>query len=570
MKRSLPALALASAVLAGCQSDAVGPRVAAPSADVLSGPSAAVRGSTAGEVIPGHYVVLFRRGRVLAGAPTTVSGAPTTAEGAAALAAESGRLAARKLAGGRGVLLRSFGHAVQGFAATLSDAAVAALRADPDVALVEPDHVVHATGGVETSAPWGLDRIDQQWEPLDGQYHYAGDGSGTSVYVIDTGINQSHVDFGGRAVAGMDFVTAGGAATDCHGHGTHVAGTVGGAQYGVAKGARIVAVRVLDCSGSGSSSDVVAALDWVAQQHQAAPAVPAVANMSLGGDAVAALDSAVARTTAAGVTVVVAAGNAGIDACTSSPARAPQAIAVGATDASDNWASFSNYGSCVALEAPGVAVVSDFIGSSTATATMSGTSMASPHVAGAAALYLAANPTATPAQVATALVSHAVGGPLQGVPANTPSRLLDVDFLAGTSAAPRASDALVGAADGLCLDLNGGSAANGTRVQMWTCYGGSANQQFILPAVGTVGPIRHVSGMCLDALQGGTSNGEIVGVWVCNGGSHQRWTVTSAGQVQDAATGLCLDIDSGGRANGTKVQLWACYAGSANQRWSTR
>ena len=167
-------------------------------------------------------------------------------------------------------------------------------------------------------------------------------------------------------------------------------------------------------------------------------------------------------------------------------------------------------------------------------------------------------------------MSHAVGGPLQGVPANTPARLLDVDFLAGTATGARAANALVGASDGLCLDLNGGSTANGTRVQMWTCYGGSTNQQFILPAVGTVGPIRHVSGMCLDALQGGTANGEIVGVWVCNGGSHQQWTVTAAGQVQDAATGLCLDVDSGGRANGTKAQLWTCYAGSVNQRWSVR
>ena len=544
---ALTAAALTTAVLAGCHADATGPR----DAPTVAAPAARATASI-GDVVPGQYVVLFRRERMAASTVT------------------AGELAARKLAGGRGVLRRTFTHAVQGFAAELSDSAVAALQADPDVALVATDPVVHASAGqVETSAPWGLDRIDQMWLTLDGQYHYTASGAGTSVYIVDTGINLTHTEFGGRAVTGVDYVTSGGTATDCNGHGTHVAGIVGGATFGVAKNARLVAVRVLDCSGSGEGSTVIAGLDWVAQQKSASPGTPMVVNMSLGGGAAPVLDSAVARIVAAGVTVVVAAGNSTVDACTTSPARAPDAITVAATDASDNFASFSNYGACVDIAAPGVSVPSAYIGSNTATATLSGTSMASPHVAGAAALYLSVNPAATPAQVTTALTSNAVGGPIQGLPANTTARLLDVEFLAGSTPVPGLSSPIRSAAWPLCVDVPSGAHTNGTTLQSWTCYSGNDNQRFVVPAPGTTGPIHSASGLCLDALQGGSHNGEVVGLWVCNGWIHQQWTVTATGAIEDAATGLCLDVDTGGRgANGSRVQLWTCY-GSSNQTWVT-
>lgn len=556
MKRLLGALAVASAVLAGCQTDLVAP----PAARVDRAPAAASPTTGIGDVIPGQYVVLFRRERVVAGP------------------AASRQLAERKLAGGRGELRRSFGHAVRGFAARLTDSAAAALRADPDVALVEPDHVVRATAsGIEGSAPWGLDRIDQPSLPLDGLYHYPGDGSGTSVYIVDTGINLTHAEFGGRAVTGTDFVTPGGTAVDCQGHGTHVAGIVGGASYGVAKNVRLVAVRVLDCSGSGSGSNVIAALDWVAQQKAASPATPMVVNMSLGGSAAAVIDSAVQRTVAAGVTVVVAAGNSGADACGTSPARAPGAIAVGATDSGDGYANFSNYGTCVALAAPGVAITSAYIGSNTATAVMSGTSMASPHVAGAAALYLAANPSATPAQVAAALTSHAAAGPIQALPANTPSRVLNVTFLAGQSTGTPSpgspsTGTLSNPATGACLTLPG-SGANSAPLTTAACAAGSGGQQWTVSAAGTSGSITAYAGsLCVDDYGAGGRAGDVVGTWGCNGQANQRWTLTSAGTLV-GINGLCLAAPASAGAasvtlqpcNGSSAQQWVLGAASATR-----
>ncbi len=560
-KRSRVALASAAAAasLAGCQTDAVGPRAESlrTSADVA--PTAAP-----GEVIPGQYVVLFRAGRVLAGVTDPMSAGPAVA---ADLATASAHLAADKVARAGGVLRRTYGHAVQGFAAALSDSAASALRADPDVAVVEADRVVRATaGGVESSAPWGLDRIDQVSGPLDGLYHYANTGSGTSVYIVDTGINLTHVEFGGRAVTGTDFVTAGGTAVDCNGHGSHVAGIVGGATYGVAKGARLVAVRVLDCSGSGSESNVIAALDWVAQQRSAAPTTPAVVNMSLSGGAAAALDSAVQRTVAAGVTIVVAAGNATTDACTVSPARAPSAIAVAATDASDNFAGFSNYGTCVKIAGPGVSILSAYTGSTTATATLSGTSMASPHVAGAAALYLAANPTATPAQVTAALTSNAASGKIQGLPANTPSRLLYTGFLLG-AALPTGPIVNGVPLPNVCLDVQGGTAtapALPASLQAWQCHGG-ANQQFTLQPNGTI--TVYGGQLCVDVWRARANDGDSVVVWPCNGGANQKWVYTAAGQLQTAVNGKCLDLWLARGENGAPIKIWPCNGGP-NQRWT--
>lgn len=294
--------------------------------------------------------------------------------------------------------------ALSGFAVTLPAALADRLRTLPGVVAVEQDQVIQVST-TQTGATWGIDRVDQRTLPLSTTYGYTATGAGVTAYVIDTGIEFAHTDFGGRAVSGYDAVD-GGTADDCNGHGTHVAGTVGGSAYGIAKAVQLVAVRVLNCSGSGSTSGVIAGIDWVTANHQ--PGAPAVANMSLGGGASTALDNAVAASIADGVTYAVAAGNgnaAGMpqDACKSSPARVTAALTVAASDRTDAPASFSNYGKCVDLFAPGVGITSDWYTTTTATNTISGTSMATPHVTGVAALYLQGNPAAGPAAVAGAI-----------------------------------------------------------------------------------------------------------------------------------------------------------------------
>jgi subtilisin family serine protease len=278
---------------------------------------------------------------------------------------------------------------------------------------------------VESTAPWGLDRIDQRALPLDGSFHYGSGGQGVTVYVVDTGIRLTGKDFGGRAVTGVDQVD-GGPATDCNGHGSHVAGVIGGTRYGVAKQARLVAVRVLDCTGRGTSQSVGRGLQWVLANHKAGQ--PAVLNMSLGGAPSPSLDKQVRDLVHAGVVVVVAAGNGdasgrAADACGTSPARTRVAITVSATDRRDVKPSWANVGSCVDLFAPGVSITSDWDTSDTATKTISGTSMAAPSVAGAAAVYLGAHPQATPAQVRAALVKAATAGVVSGH-GSAPDRLL--------------------------------------------------------------------------------------------------------------------------------------------------
>jgi subtilisin family serine protease len=335
----------------------------------------------------------------------------------------------------RGTVRQTFDSALHGFAVQLTEQRARQLAANPAVGYVQQDERV-TLDGVQSSPPsWGLDRIDQPALPLSGSYTYRTTASAVHAYIIDTGIRISNVDFGGRAGYGYDFIDNDAVAGDCNGHGTHTAGTVGGSTYGVAKGVRLVAVRVLDCTGNGSYSQIIAGIDWVT----AHAVKPAVANLSLGGPTSRALTDAVAASIASGVTYAVAAGNGNVDACTTSPANVAQALTVAASDSKDARASFSNYGTCVDLFAPGVSIRSAYNSSDTATALMSGTSMASPHVAGAAALLLGANPALRPDQVAATLMAQTSNGRISNAGTGTPNRLLNVSL--SESATPNADPA---------------------------------------------------------------------------------------------------------------------------------
>ncbi len=329
---------------------------------------------------------------------------------------------------------RVYKHAINGFVVEMSEKKAEALSRDNRVKFIEEDAEM-SINAVQSNATWGLDRIDQRDLPLSGTYQYDGTGAGVRAYIIDTGIRATHNDFGGRVSGGFTSISDGRGTDDCNGHGTHVAGTTGGAVWGVAKGVSVVPVRVLDCQGSGTTSGVIAGVDWVTANH----VKPAVANMSLGGGASSALDTAVVNSINAGVTYAVAAGNSNANACNYSPARVGAAITVGATTSSDARASYSNFGNCLDLFAPGSSITSAWYTSNTATNTISGTSMASPHVAGVAALYLQANPGASPAAVANAIVGNATTGKVTSAGSGSPNLLLYSLFGGGTDPTPTPS-----------------------------------------------------------------------------------------------------------------------------------
>ncbi len=358
-------------------------------------------------------------------------------EGAARLAGERSSAArvssvAQEMAGKHRLRVKkSFEHALRGFVVEANDAALARLLADPNVAYVEEDGIV-TINATQTGATWGLDRTDQRDLPLNSTYVYDTTAAGVHAYIIDTGLLTGHTEFTGRVGNGFRAIADDGRGTsDCNGHGTHVAGTTGGTTYGIAKGVTIHPVRVFGCGNTGSNSDIISGIDWVAQNR----VLPAVANMSLGGGVSQATDDAVNRLIAAGVVAVVAAGNSNTNACNFSPARTPNAITVGSTTNTDARSSFSNFGTCVDIFGPGSSILSAGISSTSATATLSGTSMASPHVAGVAALYLANNPSATPAQVATALINNSTPNKVTSAGAGSPNRLL-YSIFGGTTPPP--------------------------------------------------------------------------------------------------------------------------------------
>jgi aqualysin 1 len=369
--------------------------------------------------------------------------------------------AANLVAAGGGRLLHTYTSAIKGFAATLPEAAVQALQNNPNVDYIEQDQTV-SLSTTEGSATWGIDRIDQLSLPLSTTYNYDKTGAGVYAFIIDTGIRADHTEFTGRVLAGFNSVSDNNGTNDCNGHGTHVSGTVGGTTYGVAKDVKLIPVRVLNCRGSGSWSGVIAGIDFAANDSRR----PAVANMSLGGGLSASVNAAVAGASGKGVTMAVAAGNETADACGSSPASEPSAITVGATTSTDARASYSNFGTCVDIFAPGSAITSAWNTSSTSTNTISGTSMATPHVTGVAALVTQANQVDVvapigfgPADIAAIVISNAAANRISSPGTGSPNLFL---YSLGTTLAVNSVQNL-----GVLLSSSASLVGTGPKAKGW-------------------------------------------------------------------------------------------------------
>jgi subtilisin family serine protease len=456
---------------------------------------------------------------------------------------------------------------IKGFSANLSEKAALEISQDPRVAYVQEDGVITATA-TQSNATWGLDRVDQRDRPLNTTYVYNATGAGVKAYIIDTGINISHTDFGGRAINGYDAIDGSLPAADCNGHGTHVAGTVGGSTWGVAKGVTLVAVRVLDCQGNGTDSGVIAGVDWVTSDHQAGQ--PAVANMSLGGGISQALDDAVNRSINDGVTYAVAAGNGDqfgnpLDACNGSPSRVANAITVSGSNSSDAKISWANYGTCNDIFAPGYNITSAWYTSTTATNTISGTSMATPHVAGAAALYLQGNTSASPATVTAALINNASLNKLTSIGSGSPNRLLYTGFIGGggTPAPSISSFSPASGGVGTSVTINGANFTGATSVS-FNSQSASFSVISSSQITATV-PNCSSSGLVRVTTAGGTaaSSGSFT-VTGC-GGTAQQLLLNpgfESGAVNWTQTSGVIDSSTGRPARTGSWKAWLCGYGT--------